>query len=292
MSNIKKLGIGIVAFEGIEHIKNIAYEIRNLSDYIVICLQKFSYHGDPISSESIKYAEELKEKNLIDEIIWFDENNKYVDKNQSAARYIETDKRNFILEHLEKEINCSHSLIIDSDEFYDYNEFKKAKQIIDKNNNIHITYCQYINYYRDYLHVLVWPMISYVPFISESKYRFNFDNNDFNKASDLSRRYSFGNDKIDNFIFDWNDIKMHHFSWIRKDISKKIEAWSANKYFSNISNLKEVILKRFFNYKDGQNAIIMFNVPNFQVIVNKLKRQYIFPHYMLDEIPIKNLFKK
>ena len=62
MNNISKLGLGIIAFEGLEHIKNITYELRNLCDIIIICLQKYSYHGIEISQAR---ADEPQEKNIL-----------------------------------------------------------------------------------------------------------------------------------------------------------------------------------------------------------------------------------
>ena len=55
MNNISKLGLGIIAFEGLEHIKNITYELRNLCNMIIICLQKYSYHGIEISQDKEEF---------------------------------------------------------------------------------------------------------------------------------------------------------------------------------------------------------------------------------------------
>ena len=69
MSKISKLGMGIIAFEGIEHIKNITYELRDLVDTIVICLQKESYHGEPIQQSDVDDANKLLEYGYVDDII-------------------------------------------------------------------------------------------------------------------------------------------------------------------------------------------------------------------------------
>ena len=80
---------------------------------------------------------------------------------------------------------------------------------------------------------------------------------------------------------------MHHLSWIRKDIIRKIDSWSSKQLFSNVKGLREAIIDRYTNYIEGQNAIIMFNVPYYQVIVNKLPKQYIHPHYKINDTPTK-----
>lgn len=287
MSKISKLGLGIIAFEGVEHLKNIIYEIRDYCDLIVICLQKTSYHGDPIKQEDIDDVEYLKSCNLIDDIIWFEPKTLYENEPKIGPRLVETDKRNFILDYLEYTGHCSHGLVIDSDEFYDREDFAQAKEFINSNEDIHVTYCQYINYYRDYTHLLVWPFYCYVPFITEIKYRFNFQHGTFDKPSDPTRRYLIDDNRGIYHILDYNIIKMHHLSWIRKDITRKIDSWSSKQLFDNVGGLRESIINRYTNYKEGQNAIIMFNVPYYQVIVNKLPKQYIHPHYGLNNIPEK-----
>lgn len=289
MSKISKLGLGIIAFEGLEHIKNITYELRPLTDVIIICLQKESYHGVPIDQEDVNEAENLKSLGYIDGIIWFTPQDMHKEEGPAGPRMIETDKRNFILDYLERDCGCSHSLVIDSDEFYDYSDFAKAKAAISANDAIHVTYCQYINYYRDYRHLLVWPFLSYVPFITESNYRFDFKQGAFNKPSDPTRRYGKLSDEDTGkfHILPFKLIKMHHLSWIRVDITKKIKAWSARKYFENVKWLDDRILERYNNYKDGQAAVIMFNTPDYSVNVNTLPKQYIHPKYRLDETPEK-----
>ena len=64
MSKVEKLGLGIVAFDDITHLKNICAEIRDVCDVIVICLQDVSYFGDPIPCDVPIYVETLKIKTI------------------------------------------------------------------------------------------------------------------------------------------------------------------------------------------------------------------------------------
>lgn len=285
MSKISKLGFGIIAFEGTEHIANIIYEVRDLCDEIVVCLQEQSYHGSPIAQEDIDVIVNLQNLGYVDDVIWFVPTDMHEGEGPAGPRMVETDKRNYILDYLQNDKGCSHSMVIDSDEFYSKEDFKRAKELISKDDNIHVTYCQYINYYRDYSHVMLWPYLCYVPFITEASYRFNFKNGSFDKASDPTRRYYIDGENKVYHIIPYQVVKMHHLSWIRKKIEKKLDGWSAKKYFENIKGLREAILDRYYNYVDGQNAIIMFNVPMYQVVVNKLPKQYIHPHFSLLEEP-------
>ena len=287
MSKISKLGFGIIAFEGTEHVANIIYEVRKSCDVIVVCLQEKSYHGDPIAKEDEDAIMNLKDLGYVDDVIWFNPTNLYESEGAAGPRMVETDKRNYILDFLEKERGCSHSMVIDSDEFYNKDDFKRAKEIINSNEDIHVTYCQYINYYRDYMHVMLWPYLCYVPFITEASYRFDFKNGSFDKASDPTRRYYIDGENKKYHIIPYNVIKMHHLSWIRKNIEKKLDGWSAKRYFENVKGLRDAILQRYYTYQDGQNAIIMFSVPMYQVVINKLPKQYIHPRFSLFEEPCR-----
>jgi hypothetical protein len=318
MSKITKLGLGIVAFDDTCHLKNIVSEVRDLCDEITICLQQESYHGDPIDQSVVEYVEGLKREGLVDSVIWFTATKKYdceedfvgieppividpknpnkeeeerkllekrrEDRKNAGPRLIETDKRNFILDYLEKECGCSHCHIIDSDEFYDHEDYEKAKKVINDVDSIHVTYCEYINYYRDYCHLMVWPFRAYVPFITESKYRYSFYNGSFDKPSDPTRRFLIEEEHAQYCILSFQCVKMHHLSWIRKNINEKISNWSSKKYFDNMPGLFDKIIDRYNNYRDGQNAIIMFNTPNNEVVVTKLKCAYINPKYSLFDV--------
>jgi len=275
-----KIGLGIIAFDDTCHLKSIISEIKDLCDEIVICLQRTSWHGDPIEQGVVDFVNNLLETKFVDDVIWFESNNNYDDNDPAKPRMIETDKRNFLLDFMESK-GCTHAQVIDSDEFYDHDDYKLAVDIILE-NDIKVSYCQYVNYYRDYSHVLVWPFLCYVPFVSDIHYRFDFKNGSFDKPSDPTRRYRL-NEKEKYCILSFKTIKMHHLSWIRKNIEEKIRNWSAKKYFGNTESLENDIIERYNNYKDGQNAIILFNTPEYNVVVNKLPDCYIKPKYSLLE---------
>ena len=104
MSKINKLGLGIVAFEGTELIKSITAEIRSEVDYIIVCLQKKSYHGQPIEQFDIDEIEMCKNAGLVDEIIWYDPDLSYLNTpnfDPKIPRLLETEKRNMMIQHLQ-----------------------------------------------------------------------------------------------------------------------------------------------------------------------------------------------
>jgi hypothetical protein len=286
MSKISKLGLGIVAFEGTEHIKNIAYEVRNECDYIVVCLQRKSYVGDDISREDIDECERLLSKKLIDNIIWFEFDNNLNKRAKDGVdirevpRRIEADKRNYIIQHLEDN-GCSHAIVVDSDEFYDGTQFKIAKKCINDNDADTVTYCQYVNYWRDYQHYIVWPFKTFVPFISPIRFRYEFRCGCFGFAVDPTRIYKL--EIGDSYsIFEWNIVHMNHFSWIRKDIRKKINSWSSKKYFTQ--QFLDHVYNKYATWKEYECACVLFGTPGGKMCIEYLGRQYIHPHYRLNEI--------
>ena len=288
MINGKKIGLGIVAFDACEHLKNIITELEGLIDYIVLGVQKVSYHGNKIDKADLNECEKLLKENLVNEIYWASTDLKKEPREQ------ETDKRNMLLDILEHN-GCDYSLIIDSDEFYKRNQFENAcAYVID--NKIDLSYCRYVNYFADYKHYLVYPFKEgcWVPFVTRSRYRFTWEGVDFTKASDPTRRYvrdrsADGTVYTDvQFEFPWKMINMHHFSWIRADISKKLENWSAKLVFPNylfLSDKSIEVLKEFKHDPEAINqAVLLFNTPDNKVDIQEFPRQYVSPKHKIEDI--------
>lgn len=216
MSRIKKLGVGIVAFEGCEHLKNIISEIKESVDYVLVGLQHLSYHGDPIDPRDIEETEMCKNAGLIDEIYWYEPDLSYLKDPQYTPhypRFLETEKRNNLIDIL-KDRGCSHCLIIDGDEFIIKDELDKAKDLIHNDPDIHISYCPYIFYYKDYEHLIKKDGPNYAPFISEVDYKFEFGNESYKIRADLTRKYLIPVGESPH-IFPIDDLCIHNLAYIR-----------------------------------------------------------------------------
>lgn len=301
--NIKGLGLSIVAFEATEHLVNIISELRDVVDYVSIGLQRKSYHGDPIDPTDLNEIFRLRdEDHLVDNIVEIN-----LDSNKEP-RVQETDKRNILIQDAEDH-GCTHVIVIDSDEYYIKKNFLKALKEIDE-NDYEMTYCQYVNYYHDYKHYLVYPFLQgmYVPFVSKTKYRHSFDCQDFPYPSDPTRRYvrpfdgkiqmkkdgllcvNENNEPImvknytaNYHIFDWNTINMHHLSCLRADIRKKFNDWSSKTCFEDYNDLIDRAVDDYENFDENstetQWAHLLFNTPDHKVRVNAFPKQYIQPAY-------------
>ena len=66
-------------------------------------LQNESYYGVPINQNVVQHINWLIEQKLVDDVIWFKPTKFYDEEGPHAPRFVETDKRNFILDYLEKE---------------------------------------------------------------------------------------------------------------------------------------------------------------------------------------------
>lgn len=255
---IRKLGYMINAFDASEHLETILSEIRDQVDYVAAIWQKKSYWKNPMSKDDMNELERLKKMGLIDELIEFSPDfSKY-------SREQECDKRNMAID-LAKKKGCSHVMSVDADEYYDKDQFKYAKDLINKEGHP-ITYCSYVNYFRDFEHYLVYPFRPFVPFIHSTFFKYTY-NGPAPGATDPTRRI-FNPLNVGTYIFKDNEIRMAHAAWIRKNIRKKLTNWSAKNHFK--PSLIDDAVKRFDTWKEGDPAIMLFNVPGNEVRVKEL----------------------
>jgi len=259
MAFIKKLGMGIVAFDGTEFLDMILNLIRDQIDYVIISYQTRSYFNNPIDPNDLQEIKRLKEVGLVDEIVEFNQNRYVKDPREEECR-----RRNLMIERL-RQVGCSHTLITDSDEIYDPIMFKRAKDIINS-KGYSTTYCSYINYYKDFEHQLIYPFRPGVPFINASIFTFTY-NAPAPLPTDPTRRV-LNPLNISTYIFKDEEILMAHAAWIRKDIRKKLVNWSAKNHFK--PELIDKAVENYNNWKEGDDAIMLFNVPNNSVKVKKL----------------------
>jgi len=258
---IKKLGYMINAFDASELIEGALLQIRDQLDYVSAIWQQKSYWKNPMSKEDLDELHRLKEIGLIDELIEFKPNfAKY-------SREQECDKRNMGIE-IAKQRGCSHVISADADEIYDPDQFRMAKEEINK-NNWPITYWSYVNYYRDFEHYLVYPFRPFVPGIHSVFFNYTY-NGPAPGPTDPTRRIN-NPSNLGTYLFPDDIIRMQHLAWVRKDIRKKLVNWSAKNHFPK--ELIDKAVERWENWKEGDEAIMLFNVPENNVKVKKLENR-------------------
>jgi len=258
---IRRLGLTINAFDGSEFLEPLISEIRDQIDWVAAFYQRKSYWGNPMSSEDMDELHRLHKLGLINELIEFKPDfSKY-------SREQECDKRNMGIQ-IAKDRGCSHIVNIDVDELYDKEQFRTAKELINK-NGWPITYWSYVNYYRDLEHYLVYPFRPFVPGIHSTYFNYKY-NCGAPGPTDPTRRID-NPMNIGTYVFPDETIRMIHCAWIRKDIRKKLINWSAKNHFPK--ELIDKAVERWENWKENQPAIMLFNVPENSVAVNKLDKR-------------------
>lgn len=142
----------------------------------------------------------------------------------------ETSKRNFGLQRA-IERGYTHFIMMDEDEFYGPEEFLKEKERF-KNDNLWGLVCRVKCYFKSPTLTIGYDT-TLVPFIHKIVPGLRFE---FNKnypfawttingvAKTESKQIRIDPTRSMNIDagVEWSDITMHHYSWVRKDIKKKI----------------------------------------------------------------------
>lgn len=143
----------------------------------------------------------------------------------------ETAKRQFGLDKA-RELGYTHFIMMDADEFYLPEEFNKEKQRFIDNPDLAGLVCRVKCYFRSPTLTIGYDT-TLVPFIHKITPSLRFE---------FNRNYPFAWTDTDSIPFtekkriridptrsmninsgvEWSDITMHHFSWVRTDIKKKI----------------------------------------------------------------------
>lgn len=167
-------------------------------------------------------------------------------KTGAPAMRNETDKRNFGLA-VAMQSNYSHFVMLDSDELYDPIEFRKAKDYLNSKPNLNGLVCKSQVYVKEPT-LTIGLDTTLVPFIHKitpdlkhefnRKYPFAWEGNKIRIDPTRSMNINSGVEMV--------DVTMHHMSYIRTDIRRKIRNSTAR---NNLE--KSTILEDYKNAKPG-----------------------------------------
>lgn len=225
-----KVGVGIICYEGTEHLRKIISELRPHVNGVVLLWSENSYTGEPALEDDKGEVYSLLNEGIADEVISFPTLQHIPQREQ------ETIRRNQGLSYFQM-AGYDYALIMDSDEFYSAEQFSAAKELVRKWLP-GTTYVQYRNYYKSPQCMLnddLFQTPRVVPLLVSTSGRFQY-NMPFQAPSDPTRRMKSDCD----YLLPPEMIVMHHWSWIRKDIRKKIMSWSAGDMFPQ-KELEEMI---------------------------------------------------
>lgn len=143
-------------------------------------------------------------------------------------------------------LGCSHYLFLDNDEYYQPQAFAAAKQKLEE-EGYDASACRLHTYYQKPTYRLE-PMENYwVPFIGKLKPGLQAGGK-FPVLVDPTRAVR----PIERcYLFADHELVMHHYSYVRQNIGRKLRNSSAAKNFGNIPQL----VHRFNNWQPGQPMI-------------------------------------
>jgi len=255
-----KLGVSYNIFDGEELLKGSIKQIRDKVDYISVVYQTISNFGNPCSPGLELMLKNLKSIGLVDELFL------YMPNLNGGGHFNEIRKRNIGLQ-LSKKNNCTHHMSMDSDEYYLSSEFENMKnQIIEQDYDS--SYCQMVTYYKSWEYRLDPFEDYYVSLIykidENSMYSFNIQSP---VLVDPTRRMSGVKNPI---LFTRDQLQMHHGSYIRNNIERKLKNSSSRNQDWDVNKIK----KHFNSFSDGDKALMF-----------KPFEEYV------DLIKVKNLFE-
>tara|TARA_R110000824_G_scaffold170441_4_gene347795 strand:+ start:3774 stop:5177 length:1404 start_codon:yes stop_codon:yes gene_type:complete len=243
-------------FDAEELLTHSIRSIKEVVDVIIIVYQNVSNYGELHTNPD--FEEWLRELNT-DIII------KYKPKiiNSPLNGEINERTKRALGARQALDAGCTHYLFVDCDEFYDKNQFARAKEVIIV-NDYDSSACLLSTYYKKATYKLVPNEAYYVPFICKlQKGVTKFANHpDYPVAADPSRKSS----PFDNFKkFAREDLVMHHYTMVRANIITK---------FKNHSGLKKInfnydkILEDFNNFEPGDKMIYPFEKYSIEIVEN------------------------
>lgn len=242
-----KIGVSYNLFDGEELLEDSIKSIRKNVDYISVIYQEISNFGDECSVNLVSLLNELKKNGLVNEI------HKYNPNLKVGGSWNEITKRNLGL-YLSKNNNCTHHMAMDSDEFYTDEQFKYLKKVM-VDGDYDSSCCQMVTYYKEPIYRLEPKEEYYVSLlfkiVENKEYVLGHS---FPVLVDPTRRMKTNKCKI----FTRDEIEMHHLSYIRHNIRKKLENSSA------VVNFKDKVdeLTKYYNNWVYPKDALMAGSPN------------------------------
>jgi hypothetical protein len=255
-----KLGVSYNVFDSEELLEGSINQIKKLSSFISVVYQKKSNYGNDCSDNLENVLFDLKDRNLIDELV------EYTPDIDRGAHYNEVNKRNIGLDLSRKNL-CTHHISMDCDEYYITEDFEKIMNDID-DNGYESSFCQMKTYYKDWEHQYLIPEEYYVPLIFKIKEDVNYRFNEPCPVDcDPTRKM-----KVVKFkIYERSEIEMHHGSYIREDIERKLINSSALvNYYRNLDEL----INHYKNWVDGDYGFVA-GIPCKKIELIKVEKKFL-----------------
>ena len=197
--------------------------IRKNVDYIAVVYSTISNYGIKRDFDYNKFLIGLQNKGLINSYFCYkSELSLFPAQNEMNKRQIGYD--------LCRVNGLEYFLSMDCDEFYDEEQFEDAKEWIGR-YNISSSACGLYTYYKEPIYRINPPEKYYVPFLEKISYKRSYIlDGDYYCHVDPTRRLKLL-PPLKEYIFKPEQLIMHHYSFVRKDIRMKFENSSARDNF-------------------------------------------------------------
>lgn len=241
-----KLAAIFNVWDGEELLEQAIINVRPLVDVVIVTWQQLSNAGN-VNPELWVVLRKVEKLGLVD---YFQN---FTPGTGKSLIYTESRKRSGALQ-IAKEFECSHYIFIDVDEFYDQRQFLTAKKYIEQ-NEVFNSFCKMYTYFLK----PTWrlnPMEQYhVPFIQKITTKSRVG------TMKVMDRWSFSVDPTrapspegKTIIFEPEQLVMHHYSWVRKNLEQKLRNSSANDNTA-FSFQVDTLLMECKNFKNDGRAL-------------------------------------
>lgn len=231
-----------MVFDGEELLEFAVKAIRKEIDFICVTYQTTSYFGNNGDPEIHELMRRLKDQGFIDQYIYYEPDLTLTPKENELIL------RNIGLE-ASKNNGCTHHISADVDEFYNSNQLVYAKENIG-NSDFSVAPLQ--GYYKDPTYLIVPVQKLLVTFIHPVENCYVYNKN-FPFKIEITRRL----EKFKEYrVFNSNEMIIHHMSYVRKDIRKKLLNSDNGKFYTKF----EKFIQDFNDYQLGDRLKI---VPDF-----------------------------
>lgn len=224
-----RLAVCYTVFNGVELLEHAINSVKDHVDEIIIAFQTVSNYGNEC-------------KDVLDFIDRFPNYNyfNYEPDLTVDAKTNEKRKHQELIEFA-RICNCSHFFLSATDHFYKEDEILYAKNLVET-MGVKTTYSKMITYFKEPTLRLEPLEEYYMPFICSTSINIG------NLAPVLVDPACAFKPFSPYYVFREDEVLMHHFSWVRKDIDSKLDNAAAKvNWLDKIDEFKD----RYNNFKLG-----------------------------------------
>lgn len=215
--------------DGEELLEGSIRTIRPYVDEVIVVASTTSNNGTVTYQGGLEMAVELFHQGMVDKLMsWRPYPSQYQRpwKNETLQRGLGLMKAS--------EMGCTHFLFMDCDEYYVADQFDAAKSFMEQHPDTQGSAVRLQTYVSPRSR-LAKPEDYWVPFIHQIEGASHFHNASYPLWADPSRRVKYKSPSAIH-AFSREMIEMHHYSWVRRDVNRKIAASVASKSFARIKD--------------------------------------------------------